>query len=107
MSDYVGRHRGGFRVLVEQVEDARDDAHDWYDWAAEPALQTAPQQGRPTYRTGFIVYITDDGSTIINTEAPDTMHQPSADDIRRAAHDVFSLHDTWRVAEAVVARLAR
>ena len=63
----------------------------------EEESEEAPEP--PKFRTGFLVLVAQDGSTIINTDPlPGVAHAPSDDDVMRAARDVYDFHAHLRVA---------
>lgn len=100
---YLARHAKKDNPYPEAPDFVEDvEPEDWDD----PGPSKPPV---PVYRCGFIVYITHDGSTVIRTDGLLDVAQavPTEEDIRRAARDVYDFHQTRRVAESVIARMAR
>lgn len=131
MSEYIGRHRAEdddaliYESLVEALTQDDEPSYSSLDecwpfsyngdpetipvdgihWGQHTEQGPGPQ--RPTYRTGFTIYVTHEGDTVVNTRPLDIEMEPSADDIRKASWDCWSFHDAQRVAEAVIVRMAR
>lgn len=94
-------------VIPEAIRFAVNALMDHYTYDEIREAVDRLHEARPHLTTAFSVYLTSDGSTLVNTDVPGVSvdREPSTEDMRRAARDVAEFHQHQRIASMVRAAL--